>query len=79
MRTYFILIGMVAWITWGLTWVLPLKRRLLKMHGMNKSNDYFLELAKQGDPDSKPLKRRTTIVMVVGIVFGLTITLSKYF
>ena len=70
---------MVAWITWGLTWVLPLKRRLLKTHGMDKTNDYFLELAKQGDPEAKLLNRRTKIFMVVGLVFGLTITLSKYF
>ena len=79
MRTYIILIGIFAWITWGVLWVLPMKRKLQKIHGFDKTNHYFLELAKQDNSAAKLLKKRTHIVMVVGIISGLIITLTKYF
>lgn len=78
MRTYLILIGMFAWIIWAVIWSLPLKRKLLKIHGHNKTNDYLLELAKQGDPDARRLRKRGYILILVGCFGSLVIAFTNY-
>ena len=79
MSTYLILVAMASWVIWGAFWALPLKLKLLKIHGMDKTNDYLIELAKQGDPDAKRLRRRGHILLTVGILGGFIIVFSKYF
>jgi len=78
MRTFLILFGIFSWIILGITWVLPLKRKLLKIHGFDKSNAFFIDLAKQGDPQAKQLYSRTKILIVTGFIGGVLITISKY-
>ena len=79
MRTYLILIGIAAWVTWAVIWSLPLKRKLLKIHGSNKTNDYLLKLAKQGDPDAKQLRKRGYILIGVGFLGSLVIAFTNHF
>ena len=79
MRIYLILLGMCAWAAWGIAWVLPLKRKLLKTHGQHKTNDDLKELARHGDTTAQLLHKRTKSFIVAGVAGGVLITLSKYF
>lgn len=79
MRNVLILLGIPLWIGWGLLWLFPLKQRLLRLHGHDKTNTFIIDLAKQGDPLAKELYWRTKIFVLVGVVAGILMTLTKYF
>jgi hypothetical protein len=67
-RNILIPILLIAWVTWGTIFLLPLKLRLLKKSGGKINNDFLIELAKSGDAAAATLYRRTKIFVAVGIV-----------
>jgi hypothetical protein len=77
MRNALLLLGVPLWIGWGLVWLLPLKRKLLSLHGLDKTNTFFIDLAKHGDPLAKTLYWRTKVFVLVGCVGGIFMTLTK--
>jgi hypothetical protein len=77
MRNTLILIGIPLWIIWGLIWILPLKLKLLRLHGQNKSNAFFIQLAKQGDPIAAKVYLRTKILIFVGLIAGGVMVFTK--
>ena len=79
MRNAVILLAIPLWLSWGLLWLLPLKRKLLRLHGFDKTNSFIIDLARKGDPDAKTLYWRTKVFAVVGVVGGVAMVLSKYF
>ena len=76
MRGFVILGGMEVWFIWGLVWIYPIKRKLQKLHGFDKDNNYYIELSKNNDPMAFKAYKRTKIYLFVGIIFGTLIVLS---
>lgn len=73
-----IVLGLLLWIVSGVLWLLPQKRRLLKKHGYDKTNDFFIALAKKGDADSKKLLQSTKLFIAVGLVGGFLVLFAKF-
>jgi hypothetical protein len=77
MRTMLVIAGPLVWVLWGLLWVWPLKRDMLKKHGPDTTNEYLIRLAKSGNPDARRLRERSWIFLGVGLVGGLLIAVTK--
>lgn len=77
LRNYLVIWGVFLWIFVGIFWVYPIKRKLQRKHGFDKSNSYFLDLAKRNDPLATLLKKRTRILLAVGIIGGVIMAFIK--
>lgn len=77
MRNTLVVAGLLIWMLVGLLWLWPQKRRLLKKHGADKTNDYFIQLAKAGDPDAQRVRVRTWIFIGVGIAGGVLMAITR--
>jgi hypothetical protein len=64
-----IVCSLIIWIAIGIFWLFPKKTKLLRKHGFDKTNDFFINLAKNGDLDAKNLLKSTKIFVALGI-FG---------
>ena len=60
--------ALAIWIIAGLILILPMKLALLRRVGYHKTPAQLIELAKQGDPEAKELKRRTNWFLIAGLV-----------
>jgi hypothetical protein len=78
MRDAFVISGFAAWLILGLIFITPLKRKLMKVHGFDKPNKFFIQLAKQGDPLAKKVVLRTKIFMCVGVLLALVFSTVKF-
>ena len=79
MRDLVVIGGLFAWLIFGLAWITPLKLKLMKLHGADKSPRFFIALARQGDALAKTVVFRTKVFMGVGIVGIFLRSLSKAF
>lgn len=77
MRNTLIFLGIPLWIGWGLLWLFPLKRKLLRFHGLDKTNTFFIDLASKGDPLAKKLCWRTKVFVLVGCIGGVLMTFAN--
>jgi hypothetical protein len=77
MRNILVVAGVLGWVLVALLWVWPQKRRLLRKHGYDKTNDYFIQLAKSGDPDARRARAHTWILVGVGIAGALLMAITK--
>lgn len=77
MRNTLILLGIPLWVGWGLVWLFPIKRELLRLHGLDKTNTFFIDLAKQGDPLAKKLYWRTKVFVFIGCIGGILMAVIK--
>jgi len=77
LRNYLVISGVVIWIFIGIFWIYPLKRKLQKKHGFDKSKDYFSELAKRNDPLAMLMMKRTRIMFAVGVIGGVITAFTK--
>lgn len=77
MPNIIILIGMILWIAWGLVWILPLKLKLIGIHGHRKSNSFYIDLARLGDPLAAKVYCRTKIFIIAGLSAGALILFIK--
>ncbi|CAN7286627.1 hypothetical protein [Polaromonas sp. LjRoot131] len=71
--------GLFTWLLLGLAWITPLKLKLMKLHGADKSPRFFIALARQGDALAKTVVFRTKVFMGVGIVGVFLLSISKAF
>lgn len=65
------IMALAAFVVYGLFFLLPLKLKLYKRHGIISKND-LLRIAKEGDPDAVALKKRTGYGFVLVILLALT-------
>ncbi|MCW5654042.1 hypothetical protein [Hydrogenophaga sp.] len=72
-----LLIALLVWSVAGIAWLLPMKWRLLKRVGFDKSNGFLLELAFKGDHDAQKLHRCTRAYLAVGILCALGLALIR--
>jgi len=77
LRSYLVISGVFLWIFFAIFWVYPLKRELQKKHGFEKSNGYFSELAKRNDPLATLMKKRTRIMLAVGVIGGVIMAFTN--
>lgn len=73
------LIFMASLVIAVVGWLFPMKLKLLKKHGFDKTNVYFIDLARQGDPDALKLYRGSKIVLIVAISCVLSYTTYQLF
>jgi hypothetical protein len=78
MRDIVVIGGFFSWLIFGLVWITPLKRKLIKLHGSDKTSKFFIELARQGDPAAKTVVFRTKVFMGIGIAGAFLGSLIKY-
>ena len=77
MRDLVVIGGLFAWLILGLAWITPLKLKLIRLHGSDKSSKYFIELARQGDALAKTVVFRTKVFMGAGIAGVFLLSLLK--
>ena len=62
----------------GLFWLLQVKLRVLKRHGMKTGNARIRGLAKAGDADALELVRRQRIVVGYMVIVGVGLLFSRF-
>lgn len=78
MRDVVVIGGLFAWLIFGVIWITPLKLKLIKLHGSDKSSRFFIDLAKQGDPLAKTVVFRTKVFMGAGIASVLLFSVINF-
>ena len=60
-------------------WLFPLKLKLARKHGLDKNNEYFRRLAREGDVDAKRLCSGSRKVYAFAMIGLALLTLPKFF
>ncbi|MFZ6750754.1 hypothetical protein [Undibacterium sp. Ren11W] len=68
---------LIAWIIWGIFWLLKKKLRIFKRLGYDLTADQLRQKGKEGDKEIQKLLKDTKIFMFIGIIFFLCVAISK--
>ena len=77
-KNLWILFWVFAWLALGAWRLYPQKRHLLREFGYEKTNNFFIQLAKDGHKASRKLVAETKIFAAIGIVGGVILNLNAY-
>lgn len=67
----------IIFSVYALLYTLPLKIKIKRKHGWNKTNIELIQLAKDGDPDAMKLRKATRILIVMSVIWGLVYAFEK--
>lgn len=77
--SYFLAIALLCWVLYGVLFIFPRKRKLLKRLGLDKTNDDLIRAAAQGDAEAAKLHRDSVVYVAVGVAIGLALVASRFF
>ena len=72
----FVLISAIAVAAF---WLFPRKIKLLRKHGMNKTNADLIQLAKDGDAEIKKLLNHSRVVLAIALISSVTLVVLRHF
>ena len=70
--------GCVASVFYAAVVLFPIKRALLREHGLTSNNE-LLELARSGNSTAQNLRDRGNLVLVIAVILGIAAVILRSF